>query len=102
MGGHQFRRRANYYVLALAVVACAASFAFLTQSQAQTLVPRGSEQPSFDCAKARTAAARLICADGELAQLDGKLGAAFQNRKAQLSLANASALVADELAWIRD
>ena len=30
-------------------------------SHEQTLVPRGSEQPSFDCAKAKTAAARLIC-----------------------------------------
>jgi hypothetical protein len=37
----------------------------LITSEAQTLVPRGSEQPSFDYLKARTAAARLICADGE-------------------------------------
>jgi uncharacterized protein len=102
MCGHQFRRRANNQVVLLAVVTCAASFAFLTPSQTQTLVPRGSEQPSFDCSKARTAPARLICADGELARLDGELGTAFQNRKAQLSPADASALVADELAWIRD
>jgi TPR repeat protein len=102
MCGHQFRRRANNHVVVLAVVTCAASFAFLTPSPAQTLVPRGSEQPSFDCSKARTAAARLICADGELARLDGELGAAFQNRKAQLSPTVASAFVSDVLAWIRD
>jgi uncharacterized protein len=102
MCGHQFRRRANNHVVVLAVVTCAASFAFLTPSPAQTLVPRGSEQPSFDCSKARTAAARLICADGELARLDGELGTAFQNRKAQLSPTDASAFVSDELAWIRD
>jgi uncharacterized protein len=102
MCGHQFRRRANNHVVVLGVVACAASFAFLTPSRAQTLVPRGSERPSFDCSKARTAAARLICADGELAQLDGDLGTAFQDRKAQLSPTDASALVADELTWIRD
>jgi uncharacterized protein YecT (DUF1311 family) len=53
-------------------------------------VPRGNEKPSFDCAKAKTAAARLICADGELARLDGELSVAFQKWKA------------DQLAWIRD
>ena len=102
MCGHQFRRRANNHVVVLALVMCAASFAFLAAPQAQTLVPRGSEQPSFNCSKARAAAARLICADGELARLDGELGTAFQNRKAQLSPADTSAFVADELAWIRD
>jgi hypothetical protein len=37
-----------------------------------------------------------------LARLDGELGKAFQNRKAQLSPADTSAFVADQLAWIRD
>ena len=69
---------------------------------AAILVPRGSERPSFDCAKAKTAAARLICADAELARLDSGLGAAFRKRKAQLSVADQSAFVADELAWIKD
>jgi TPR repeat protein/uncharacterized protein YecT (DUF1311 family) len=65
------------------------------------LVPRASEKPSFDCAMAKTAAARLICADGELARLDGQLGAAFQKRKAQVSGADLSKVVAEQLAWIR-
>ena len=102
MCGRQFRRRVQKQVVVLTVVTGAASFPFLTPSQAQTLVPRGSEHPSFVCSKARTAAARLICADGELVRLDGQLGEVFQNRKAQLSPADASAFVADELAWIRD
>ena len=67
-----------------------------------SLVPRGSEKPSFDCAKARTAAARLICVDGELARRDGELGVAFQKRKAQISAPDRSKFVADELAWVRD
>ena len=72
------------------------------RAQEQILVPRGGEKPSFDCAQAKTAAARLICADGELARLDGELGATFQNRKLQLSATDQSKFIADELAWIRD
>jgi len=48
------------------------------------------------------AAARLICADGELARLDGELGVAFQKRKAEISAPDQSKFVADQLAWIRD
>ncbi len=67
-----------------------------------SLMPRGNEKPSFDCAKAKTAAARLICADGELARLDAELGIAFQKRKTQISAPDQSKFVADHLAWIRD
>jgi uncharacterized protein YecT (DUF1311 family) len=65
------------------------------------LTPRGSETPSFDCAKAKTAAARLICADGELARLDGELGVAFQKRKVQIVAPDQAKFVADQIAWIR-
>ncbi|MHC2433138.1 lysozyme inhibitor LprI family protein [Bradyrhizobium sp. USDA 4451] len=71
-----------------------------TQERGQ--LPRGTDQPSFDCATARTAAARLICADVELTRLDGALGAAFQRQKAQLPEPDQSQLVADQLSWIRD
>jgi uncharacterized protein YecT (DUF1311 family)/predicted aspartyl protease len=71
-------------------------------SQEQTLVPRGSEQPSFECAKAKTAPARLICADGELSRLDGQLGTTFQKRKAQIAPFDQSKFIADQRAWIRD
>jgi uncharacterized protein len=68
----------------------------------QMLVPRGGERPSFDCAKAGTAAARLICVDGELARLDGELGVALQKRKTQLSGPDQSKVVAEQLAWIKN
>jgi TPR repeat protein len=74
----------------------------ITAPQQQTLVPRGSEKPSFDCAQAKTAAARLICADGELARLDGELGVAFQNRKIQIAASDQSKFVAAQVKWIRD
>ncbi|WP_319798563.1 lysozyme inhibitor LprI family protein [Nitrobacter sp.] len=71
-------------------------------TQDQGLVPRGGEGPSFDCTKAKTAAARLICADGELARLDGELGAMFQRRKTQLVGSDQSQLVEAQRSWIRD
>ena len=70
-------------------------------TQGHKLKPRGAERPSFDCAQAKTAAARLICADGELARLDGELGAMFQRRKAQLAGSDKS-LVEAQRSWIRD
>ncbi len=73
-----------------------------TTGNNERIVPRGNEKPSFDCTQAKTAAARLICADAELARLDGELGAAFQKRKAQISAPDQSKFVAEELAWIRD
>ena len=45
-------------------------------------------RPSFDCAQARTAAARLICSDAELASADGDLGRTFQKQKAGLPAAD--------------
>jgi uncharacterized protein YecT (DUF1311 family) len=72
------------------------------QESAPSLVPRGSEQPSFDCLKAKTAAARLICADGELARLDGELGAAFRKRKARIPATDQPKFVAGQLAWIKE
>lgn len=71
-------------------------------SQELSLAPRGSEKPSFDCTKAKTAAARLICADGDLARLDGSLGVAFQRRKTQVLGPDQAAFVAEQINWIRD
>jgi uncharacterized protein len=68
----------------------------------QSLVSRGSEKPSFDCATAKTAAAHLICADGELARLDGEVASAFQKRKTQISPSDQSKFNSGQLTWIRD
>jgi uncharacterized protein YecT (DUF1311 family) len=68
----------------------------------ERIVPRMNEKPSFDCATAKTAAARLICADGELALLDGELGVAFQKRKAQTPASDQARFVAEQLVWIKD
>jgi uncharacterized protein YecT (DUF1311 family) len=62
----------------------------------------GMPKPSFDCATAKTRAARLICADAELTRLDGRLEAAFRTRKAQMSALDQSKFVTGQLAWIRD
>jgi uncharacterized protein YecT (DUF1311 family) len=71
-------------------------------SQEQALVPRGTEKPSFACISARTAAARLICADRDLARLDSVLSVAFQSRRAQIAAPDQSRFVAKQLAWLRD
>ncbi len=86
----------------VASIAFLSAFCAAVRAQSPNLVPRGSEQPSFDCAQAKTAAARLICADGELARLDGELGTAFGTRKTQLSASGQSHFFANELTWIRD
>jgi uncharacterized protein YecT (DUF1311 family) len=67
-----------------------------------SLVPRGNEKPSFDCAKARAASARLICADAELALLDGELGGAFNERRLQTAAAERAKVVDSQLAWVKD
>jgi uncharacterized protein YecT (DUF1311 family) len=71
-------------------------------SFSQSLMPRTNETPSFDCSRAKAAPARLICADGELAGLDGQLGAAFQHRRSQTAPADQQKVVADQLKWIRE
>jgi uncharacterized protein len=60
-------------IILLAAIAFLSAFYSGATAQSLNLMPRGSEKPSFDCAQAKTAAARLICADGELAALDGEL-----------------------------
>jgi uncharacterized protein YecT (DUF1311 family) len=73
------------------------------RAQTTDLIPRwDDDQPSFDCATAKMAAARLICADAELARLDRELGAAFQKQKLQVFPPDQSRFIADELAWIKD
>lgn len=53
------------------------------------------------CATARTAAARLICADPELSARDAKLAAAYRQKKNHSPLAEQSALLKEQLLWMR-
>ncbi len=53
------------------------------------------------CATARTAAARLICADPELSARDAKLAVAYRQKKSHSPLAEQSALLKEQLLWMR-
>ena len=52
-----------------------------------TVSARAAERPSFDCAKAATAAERAICTSDRLARLDRALAAAYRQLGAELSVA---------------
>ena len=71
-------------------------------TNAPPIIRRTNEVPSFDCAKAKTAAARLICADGDLARVDGDLGVAYQKRKTQLPISDQLKFAAEQVAWIKE
>ncbi len=65
----------------------------------------GAEQkpkPSFDCRKARSASARLICADDDLTAVNSVLGGTFQDIKSKASVEEQKDLLSKELTWIRD
>jgi uncharacterized protein YecT (DUF1311 family) len=54
------------------------------------------------CGMARTAAARLICADPDLAARDSKLAAAYRQTKSRLPPAAQKDLLKQQLMWMRD
>jgi uncharacterized protein len=70
-------------------------------AQTADLLPRGGDQPSFDCSVAKAASARLICADADLTRLDRELGYVFQKQRSAVYLPDQARFTADELAWIR-
>jgi TPR repeat protein len=57
--------------------------------------------PSFDCATAKSGAARLICSDAELSKADADLGKAFHASFARLEGTDKSAAIKDQVQWIR-
>lgn len=61
--------------------------------------PRGLCAASFDCAKAASAAEKTVCADRELSELDGKLGAAF--KQALGGAADKEKLKVAQRAWLK-
>jgi uncharacterized protein YecT (DUF1311 family) len=59
------------------------------------------EKPSFDCSKATSASARLICSDAELSKADGALGAKFKMVIADLDQVSRKQRVEQQLTWLR-
>lgn len=60
-----------------------------------------AERPSFDCASARTARERMVCADPALARADRALAAAFGTALARLDRTAVTALRKDQAAFVR-
>jgi len=90
--------RALYVAIAALLLGGSATYG---QDKAQPKAPATS-QPSFDCSKANSASARLICADKELATLDGQLAVPFRKRLSKLSGAERDAVIADQRRWINE
>jgi uncharacterized protein len=65
-----------------------------------SLVVPALAQPSFDCAKAAGAAARLVCKDSHLAALDRKLADAYRAALAKAGEKDTPALQATQRTWI--
>jgi uncharacterized protein len=57
-------------------------------------------KPSFDCSKASSASARLICGDADLSKADGLLGAKFR-AAADTNHAAMKQLIEQQVSWIR-
>lgn len=58
------------------------------------------ETPSFDCAKAKTRAEQVICANPELAVLDRRLSRIYTELQQTLPAAQRKSLIADQRAWL--
>ncbi len=71
-----------------------------TAAFAQTAAPRNPA--AIACKSARTAAARLICADPDLAAIDSTLSTAFQDAKAASSPDLQKSLAKQQLIWMRE
>lgn len=78
-----------------------------TGSGADTSVASAETQqpvnrPSFNCATAKSASARLICSDAELSNADGALGKAFQGAIGILEGKEKASKVQEQVKWIRE
>jgi uncharacterized protein YecT (DUF1311 family) len=68
---------------------------------AQPSVPAG-QRASFDCSKAKSGSARLICGDPALSEADRELGETFQGAIAKLDPAQRRAKLEEQVSWIRE
>jgi uncharacterized protein YecT (DUF1311 family) len=61
------------------------------------------QQPSFNCATAKTASARLICSDPDLIKADADIGTAYRSALADAKDAgDKKSLASMQLTWIKD
>jgi uncharacterized protein len=73
------------------------------QAQKPPVTPaQSANQPSFNCASAKSASARLICSDPELSNADGALGKAFQGTVRNLEGMEKAAKIEEQVKWIRE
>lgn len=56
--------------------------------------------PGFDCAKAKTRAEQVVCANPELSALDRRLSRIYTELQQTLPAAQRKALIADQRAWL--
>jgi uncharacterized protein YecT (DUF1311 family) len=61
-----------------------------------------SSKPSFDCAAAKSASARLICSDSDLIKADAALGNAYRNSLGKVVGPDRESSVKDQIRWIRE
>lgn len=66
---------------------------------AVALAAAAAPAPSFDCAKAATPVEKTICADADLARLDGELVAAYRQALGQAR--DGDALKSEQQTWLR-
>lgn len=62
------------------------------------LVPRSFQQPSFDCERTNEPLENLICADGELAEWDGRMGQVYKSKLRDRG--NRNNLLREQRDWI--
>jgi len=70
-------------------------------SALSALLPLSAHAASFDCAKAKSPAERLICATPALGALDERLAAAYKGVSGALSAPQRAALKEGQRSWLR-
>ena len=64
-------------------------------------VPAGAKGPSFDCAKARAADEKAVCASPQLAALDARLAGLFARVQACSAMGSRDVNNSQQGAWLR-
>jgi len=75
----------------------------LPGTQGIHLTPRTTEQPSpgVDCHRPNEPVENLLCADADLAKVDGRMGRLYQQKMQQLAAADRNSLRQQQRDWIR-